>query len=502
VASDPLVPVPAPGDLTGLASRWAGLRVLVLGDALLDGWLIGRPERLCREAPIAVVGLDETSYAGGGAANTAVNLAALGATASLIGAVGDDPSGARLRECLSAAGVRDRLVSVPDRRTAVKNRVMADAQIIARMDEGDTGPLPARATQSLIASWERALSDGVDAVVVCDYAAGTLDPRVRDRIVRTRHRLDLLVVDAHDLAPWAEVRPDLVTPSFTEVLRLIDTRVPDGTDRVGWVSRQAAALCRATGAETVAVTLDGDGTVVVERGEVVCRTKTRPVPASGTTGAGDSYVAGFTLARACGLGTPEAAEVAQLVARTGIEAAAAAGTGTVVARVEDLRTRAGDGLGLVVDDRQLADLVAAHREKGRRIVFTNGCFDVLHRGHVGYLAQASRLGDVLIVAVNSDESVRRLKGPDRPVNPIEDRAAVLAGLASVDHVVVFEEDSPSRLIALVRPDVYVKGGDYPPELIPEAPLVRRLGGEVRALGYLPDVSTSRIIERIRSGARS
>jgi rfaE bifunctional protein nucleotidyltransferase chain/domain len=131
-------------------------------------------------------------------------------------------------------------------------------------------------------------------------------------------------------------------------------------------------------------------------------------------------------------------------------------------------------------------------------VFTNGCFDVLHRGHVGYLDQARRLGDVLIVAVNSDASVTRLKGPERPVNPVEDRAAVLAALGCVDHVVVFEEDNPANLIALVRPDVYVKGGDYRPELIPEAPLVRELGGEVLTLDYVPDRSTSELISRIRS----
>ena len=131
-------------------------------------------------------------------------------------------------------------------------------------------------------------------------------------------------------------------------------------------------------------------------------------------------------------------------------------------------------------------------------MFTNGCFDVLHPGHVRYLTQARALGDLLIVAVNSDGSVRRLKGADRPVNPVEDRIALLAALACVDHVVVFEEDSPARLIEAVRPDVYVKGGDYPPEMVPEAPLVRRLGGQVRTLGYVPDRSTSAIIDRIRA----
>jgi rfaE bifunctional protein nucleotidyltransferase chain/domain len=200
--------------------------------------------------------------------------------------------------------------------------------------------------------------------------------------------------------------------------------------------------------------------------------------------------------------------VAQIAAQVAVS-----GGGTAVCAAADLRAatdrgapdlRAATDLRVagvrsgVVDAGTLAGLVAGHRAQGRRIVFTNGCFDVLHRGHVGYLEEASRLGDVLIVAVNSDASVRRLKGPDRPVNPVADRSAVLAGLASVDHVVVFDEDSPRELIALVRPDVYVKGGDYPPELIPEAPLVRRLGGEVRTMEYLPDFSTSQIIDRIRA----
>jgi rfaE bifunctional protein nucleotidyltransferase chain/domain len=159
-----------------------------------------------------------------------------------------------------------------------------------------------------------------------------------------------------------------------------------------------------------------------------------------------------------------------------------------------------DGAGnrALVGADELAAIVVEHRRAGRSIVFTNGCFDVLHRGHVRYLEQARALGDLLVVAVNSDGSVRRLKGPDRPVNPVEDRVALLAALACVDHVVVFEEDSPAGLIETIRPDVYVKGGDYPPEMVPEAPLVRRLGGQVRTLGYVPDRSTSAIIDRIRS----
>jgi len=203
------------------------------------------------------------------------------------------------------------------------------------------------------------------------------------------------------------------------------------------------------------------------------------------------------LALAAGGDVPVAAELAQLAAGVTV-----GGTGTCLCTREALLATVGSGAdqhgARVVDPAALAELVRRHRERGACVVFTNGCFDVLHRGHIGYLTQARQLGDVLIVAVNSDPSVRRLKGAERPINPLEDRVAVLAALSCVDHVVVFEEDSPAALLEAIRPDVYVKGGDYRPELVPEAPLVRRLGGEVRTLGYVPDRSTSAIIERIRS----
>jgi D-beta-D-heptose 7-phosphate kinase/D-beta-D-heptose 1-phosphate adenosyltransferase len=147
---------------------------------------------------------------------------------------------------------------------------------------------------------------------------------------------------------------------------------------------------------------------------------------------------------------------------------------------------------------RLAQLLDEHRRRGERVVFTNGCFDVLHRGHVTYLEQAGRLGDVLVVAVNSDAGVARLKGPGRPVNPCEDRMSVLAALNDVDYVVEFDEDTPERLLRMIRPELYVKGGDYTPEMLQEAPLVRALGGEVRVLGYLPDRSTTAIIGRVKS----
>ncbi len=478
--------------MSDLIDRFTSARVLVLGDVLLDGWLTGRPSRLCREAPVPVVDLVRSRYACGGAANTAANAAALGARVALVAAVGADTAGDRLRERLAEQGVVARLATVRDRRTPVKTRLLADGQVVARVDEGSTGPVPERAAGWLVELAEAELAAGTDALVVCDYGAGTLTGPVRDWLARVRDRLPLFVVDAHDLASWAHLRPDLVTPNFAEAAALLPYRDAGPDGRGDWVARYAAELAGSAGAGTVAVTLDADGAVLLEDGRATVRTRTRPVPNGHAIGAGDSYVAAFTLALVAGGTAGEAAELAQRAAEVAVR-----GAGTAVCSAADL-VAATAPAGPVVDAHGLARLVDGYRAHGRRIVFTNGCFDVLHRGHVGYLAEAARLGDVLVVAVNSDESVRRLKGHDRPVNPAEDRVAVLAALASVDHVVVFEEDSPRDLIELVRPDVYVKGGDYPPELIPEAPLVRRLGGEVRAMEYLPDRSTSRVIERIRS----
>jgi rfaE bifunctional protein nucleotidyltransferase chain/domain len=511
---------------------------VVVGDALLDRWLVGTPRKLCREAPVPVIGLGERSEACGGAANTAANLAGLGAQAVLVSAVGPDEAGDRLRSRATAAGVDVRLVEVSGRRTLVKSRLVADEQILVRFDDGDRGALPGWAVDDLSATLESALDKPADALVVCDYEAGVLGERIRRLLAERRDRLPLLVVDAHTPLAWAAIRPDLVTPSYAEARSSLEagkdvltTRAerdaaraepdgaraerdaaraepdgagaaldgageePDAVDRAGWVTRQGAALRARLHAETVVVTLDTDGAVVLDQSATPYRTYAQPAPARRASGAGDSYVAGFTLALLAGADSPLAAEVAQLAAT-----AATRVPGTAVCDLAGLGAAGEAAEQRVVNPGGLARRIAEHRRHGRRVVFTNGCFDVLHRGHVGYLNQAKRLGDVLVVAVNSDESVRRLKGPDRPVNPAADRVAVLAALSCVDHVVVFDEDSPTALIELARPDVYVKGGDYRPDLIPEAPLVRRLGGEVRVLDYLYDRSTTRIIERIRTGA--
>ncbi|MEU7656608.1 D-glycero-beta-D-manno-heptose 1-phosphate adenylyltransferase [Micromonospora taraxaci] len=568
--------------LATVVESWLGRPVLIVGDAMLDEWRFADSDRLCREAPAPVLTLRRRISAAGGAANTAVNVAALGGRAVLVAPVGADVAGDELHDCLDRASVWDRTVNQPGRPTPVKRRMLAGNQILLREDSGDPDDAldpegVSRLLTALACATEelRAAAGGeAPTLVVCDYGLGALPAPVRAWLVEQRERYATVALDAHDLADWRGLAPTVVTPSFAEATRLlaraggttrptggtdlhlehpehdpadgpsemtagsapgavradadrpgpvgepvpaegrvaltgdglsvtgtgvtVNTRAGEGVDRAVLAESRLAELRAHTGADVVAVTLDTEGAVVGGADGAPRRSHSTPVPASHAVGAGDAYLAAMTLALAADAPLPTAAQLAQLAATITVS-----DTGTCVCRREDLLTALDQPTGTtdrsaLVGTDELDAIVAEYREAGRSVVFTNGCFDVLHRGHVRYLEQARALGDLLIVAVNSDGSVRRLKGPDRPVNPVEDRGALLAALACVDHVVVFEEDSPAALIEAVRPDVYVKGGDYPPELVPEAPLVRRLGGQVRTLGYVPDRSTSAIIERIRT----
>jgi D-beta-D-heptose 7-phosphate kinase / D-beta-D-heptose 1-phosphate adenosyltransferase len=491
--------------LSEVVERWQGLRIVVLGDALLDEWCYGRPDRLSREAPVPIVEMDQVEWAPGGAANTALNIAALGARPVLVAPVGDDPTGSRLRQCLTESGVDARLVVVPGRRTQVKRRVVANDQIVVRVDAGSRGAVPDDAQQNLVAAVESAMLPAPAAVAVCDYGCGAIGPTLIGWLGRQRETLPVLAVDAHHLARWSVVHPTLVTPSFVEAADLIGAAeggcdhptMAGTTDRMSIVECNAERVLDRTGAQIAAITLDAEGTIVVGRDAASLRTTTHAVPAGHTVGAGDAYLAALTLSVATGADLSDAVAVAQLAAATSIR-----GPRTCVSQVAGLLAQMSPASAHAAEAAdQFTALVArvrSARARGARLVFTNGCFDVLHRGHVTFLRQARSLGDLLVVAVNSDASVARLKGSDRPVNHVEDRAAVLGELSCVDHVVLFDEDSPVRLIEELRPDVYVKGGDYRVELLPEAALVRRLGGEVRILDYVPDRSTSAIIEKIRS----
>lgn len=468
--------------------------MLVLGDAMLDSYLEGYSDRLCREAPVPVVTVTGKQMAPGGAANTATNLACLGASVWFLSVVGEDTEAHVLRRVLERRGVStEHVLHDTRRRTLSKRRVMSSSQMLVRFDEGSVDRIPRPSEVALVGRLEE-MWDELDAVVVSDYAYGVLTPRLVRALGELQERRSrIVVVDSKRLSAYRAGGVTAVKPNYTEAVRLLgEPEFDRGGPRVRQIAAEGRRVLDTTGARIGAVTLDIDGALVFEREREAYRTYAQPRPDSCAAGAGDTFLSALTLALAAGADTPEAAEVASAAA-----AVVVSREGTTTCSEGELLSYLHKDDKRVTDLETLASSVAHYRQSGGRLVFTNGCFDILHSGHIQYLNQAKSLGDVLIVGVNSDTGVGRLKGFDRPINNLEDRAHVLSALSCVDHVVPFEGETPAELIRLIRPDVFVKGGDYTWETLPEAPLVEALGGEVHILPYVSERSTSGMIDRIR-----
>ncbi len=475
--------------LAALVRGYKGRRCVVVGDVMLDVFERGRAVRLAPDTPAPVVTDIDTTCAPGGAANVAANLAALGAEVTLLTAIGDDSAGDELLKQLDEGGIQTgEIVRVPGRATVVKKRLVADGAILARVDSGDKGALNGAAEEELA---ERAagLAESAEVVVVSDYSGGTVTQRVADALTATEHGCVLL--DSKDLLRlrWQDLAA--ATPNHLEAQKALGLPVEADPRRVE-AGSIGEALRREIGARAVAVTLAEEGAAVVDE-EVTVHVDGRRVANPDVNGAGDTFLAAFALALG-GDAEPHAA------ARLGVEAAAlaVARPGTASVGIRELLQRlpaeetAGERSGGLEEDLERV------RRSGGKVVFTNGCFDLLHRGHLFLLREARKLGDVLVIGVNSDASARRVKGPDRPVMLEEDRVELLEALPCVDHVVVFDEDTPEALIRRIEPALHVKGGDYAGDHLAEESAVKEVGGEVIVLPLLPGRSASATIEQIRS----
>ena len=485
-------------DHIDLISAWAGLRVLVLGEAMLDRYLHGSASRLSPEAPVPVVAVSGRDEAPGGAANTAVNVAALGGSPTLLSVLGVDSEGQALTEALAGYGVdAQNVFSNSARQTSTKQRVVAGSQMVVRFDEGSTEPIDAETEGQLVDRLRELWSDH-DAVVVSDYDYGIVTSAVISALVHLQAEYPkVLVVDSKRLTAFRDAEPTAVKPNYEQSVQLVGAaRFPGCSNRWEAVGECADLILDKTRARIAAVTLDRDGALILERGQPPHHTHSRATQHPTTAGAGDTFAAALALALAAGGATTDAADLA-----TAAAAIVVGKDGTAACSAQEL-LRSLVPAGILWDLASLSAEVERQRAAGKRIVLTNGCFDVIHTGHVEYLTRARGLGDLLIVGVNSDDGVRRLKGPSRPVNGLEDRARVLAALACVDHVVAFDEDTPVDLVRRLRPDVFVKGGDYTIERLPEAPVVRELGGEVRILPHVAGRSTTNILQRVHEANSS
>jgi D-beta-D-heptose 7-phosphate kinase/D-beta-D-heptose 1-phosphate adenosyltransferase len=471
--------------LTSPLPDFTRARVLVVGDLMLDRNWSGATRRISPEAPVPVVHVDRIEDRPGGAGNVALNLAALGAATALAAVTGRDEAADILTILLRDAGVDARLVRRADVPTITKLRVLSHHQQLLRLDF--ERPLAPADGQDPLPALVDGLLGTVDLLLLSDYAKGTLvDPRGLIAAARARGLPVLVDPKGTDFGRYRGAT--LLTPNRAELEAVVGPW-RDDADLVARGERLRSDL----GLQSLLVTLGERGMLLIGADREALHLPTRAREVYDVTGAGDTVIATLAAALAAGAGLTEACALANCAAGLAV---GKLGTATVSARELEL-ARLGSEWHTILDADALAAAVAAARAQGERVVLTNGCFDILHEGHVAYLQQARRLGDRLVVLVNDDDSVRRLKGPERPINGVESRLAVLAGLASVDWVCPFSEDTPEALICRVRPDVLVKGGDYTPEQIAGAPCVRAAGGEVRVLPFLPGRSTSRIIGAIK-----
>jgi D-beta-D-heptose 7-phosphate kinase/D-beta-D-heptose 1-phosphate adenosyltransferase len=458
-------------------------RIAVVGDCLLDRDVVGTVERVCPDAPAPV--LDERGRRArpGGAGLAAALAAADGHDVVLVTGLGDDGAAAELGELLEAAGVRvaDLGLRGP---TPEKVRVRADDRTLVRIDRGgDPSPLGCvtRAARDAVA--------GADAVLVSDYGRGVAAQAELRALVAEAAARRPVVWDPHPRGPAPVAGTWLATPNVAEAARFADV----AGDGVAAHAARAEALRERWRADAVAVTLGRAGAVLAAGGEPLV------APAAAIAG-GDPCGAGDRFASAAAGCVAAGGSLAEAVALAVRRATAFVAAGGAAAAALD-RSHPPDDRPSAPSAGAVEELLARVRARGGTVVATGGCFDLLHAGHVATLHAARALGDCLVVCLNSDESVRRLKGPDRPLVTQDDRAAVLEALACVDAVVVFDEDTPAAVLARLRPDVWAKGGDYAGAELPEASVLRDWGGRAVVLPYLAGRSTTRLIEEATGGAR-
>ncbi len=481
---------PAAGErLEQLIQSFAGRRVLVAGDVILDRYIWGDVERTSPEAPVPVVQWRRQSINLGGAANVIANLCALGGRPELLGVVGEDEAADQLRGRLHELGVSARgLVVDRARPTTIKTRIMSQGQQLLRLDREDSAAFADELGRRLLARFEKLLARA-ELVILSDYDKGVLAPALcRAMIERARAAGRTIVIDPKG-TDWRKYRgADFVTPNQKEAQAAAGVRI-DGEPAL---AQAAAALRRTIAGRAIVVTRGAQGVSVFERGRPAAHLPAQARAVYDVTGAGDTFIATLALALAAGGSTVEAARLGNAAGSivVGKLGAATADPGELLAAV-----RPGHASWKLRSVEQLAVELESLRAAGKRIVLTNGCFDLFHIGHLKFLERARALGDVLVVAINADAGVRRLKGPPRPILGEEERAALLASLGAVDFIVVFQEDTPERLLERLRPDVLVKGKTPGGEIVGRA-IVERHGGRVEGLPLLGEVTTETMLERI------
>ncbi len=471
-------------------------RLLVIGDLMLDEYVWGDVERISPEAPVQVVAVGREDATLGGAGNVAANLAALGARTAVAGVAGDDRHGALLIERFQRLGIdTGGIVVEPGRPTTRKTRIIAASQQVLRIDR-ETRQAVAPRTAGAIQEWVQARMPGIDAVLISDYGKGLLSEALLEGIMAAarRHARPVLVdPKGTDYSRYAGAT--LLTPNRKEAALAAGVPIVDAAS----LAQAAARIMADARLDRLLITCGADGMVLFSRHGAACSIRSEARQVFDVSGAGDTVLAVVGLALAAGADLVEAATLANGAAGIVV---GKVGTATVSRKELALARQPHDAEQCGhkhLDFNELAERVAALRRGGRRIVLTNGCFDFLHAGHLHLFTASRRLGDVLVVAIDDDESVAALKGPGRPVISARERVRTLCALETVDVVVVFASRQLERLIDIVRPDVLTKGGNYTADQVVGRRQVEAHGGQVVLIPISQGISASRVIEQIRRG---
>lgn len=463
--------------------------VMVVGDIMLDLYWYGPTQRISPEAPVPVVKVDTIEERPGGAANVAMNIASLGAKSRLVGFTGIDDAAHTLCEKLTGVNIKCDFVSVPAHPTITKLRVLSRNQQLIRLDfeEGFSGVDP----QQLYERVNQALGS-IGVLVLSDYAKGALTGV--QRLIEMAREAGIPVLVDPKGADFERYRgATLLTPNLSEFETVVG-RCKTEDELV----ERGMKLIASFDLQGLLVTRSEKGMTLLQPGKAALHMSAQTQEVYDVTGAGDTVIGVLAATLAAGNSLEESCFFANAAAGV-VVGKLGASTVSPVELENAVRGRADTGFGVMTEE-ELLQAVSAARKRGEKVVMTNGVFDILHAGHVSYLANARRLGDRLIVAVNNDTSTRRLKGDSRPLNPLEQRMMVLGALESVDWVVSFEEDTPRRLIAAILPDLLVKGGDYKPQDIAGSEEVWANGGEVRVLNFEDGCSTTNLIQKIQKNS--
>jgi D-beta-D-heptose 7-phosphate kinase / D-beta-D-heptose 1-phosphate adenosyltransferase len=478
--------------IESLFSRIGSIHCLVIGDLMLDEYLWGKAERISPEAPVQVVDVVREELRLGGAGNVVNNLAELGAQVTVCSVVGEDDNG---RALLNAFGLKkvsiDAIFRDPTRRTSRKTRVVAAHQQIVRIDRESRDALSADMEQQ-VCDWISANAARFGVVLLSDYLKGVLTPKVIQAAVAAGRTAGIPVLADPKGSDYCRYRgTTILTPNRKEAEAAAGIAIGD----IRSLTRAAGAIMEKAGLEHLLITRSEEGMSLFSQTADPVHIPTVAREVFDVSGAGDTVLAALAVGMAAGLGMTEAARLANVAA--GI-AVGKLGTSTVTPTeiINAVALSHSDSDSKIKNRDVLAALVEAEKAGGKRVVFTNGCFDLLHAGHVKYLQKARNLGDLLVLGLNSDASVRRLKGEKRPLICEDERAHILAALDCIDYVVIFDEDTPLELITSLKPHILAKGGDYTPEAVVGREVVESYGGRVELVSFVDGKSTTNIIERI------